>query len=334
MTTTRPRRATGSRISGAQAAVRLEPYALLIALGVVVLFFSVATNASGTFPTSANFQIVTGNQAVLALVALAAVIPLVTGQFDLSVGAVAGICSIACAAVASKHGFPLVPAIAVGIALGALIGLANGLLVAYLGLNSLITTLGTATILAGLTTWYTSGLAIVQGIPKPLTDLGTGNTLGIPRLALPVGVIAVLVHYVLEHTPLGRRLHAVGSSATAARLVGVRVDRMVLTSFVLAGVLAGCAGVLQVGRSGGANPQIGPNFTLPALAAAFLGAVAIKPGRYNVGGTLVAILLLAALTSGLTLAGTADYVNDLVNGGALILGVATATVLARRRRGD
>jgi ribose transport system permease protein len=122
-----------------------------------------------------------------------------------------------------------------------------------------------------------------------------------------------------------------GANRAAARLIGLRTTRLALTGFVLAAVLAGLAGVLLVGVSGAGNPQVGPNFTLPAIAAAFLSVAAIKPGRFNVWGTLTAIVFLAILNSGLNLAGANPYVNDFANGGALILGVSLAAILGRRR---
>jgi ribose transport system permease protein len=145
--------------------------------------------------------------------------------------------------------------------------------------------------------------------------------------------VALAVYYVLVHTPFGRYVYAFGSSPDAARLVGVRTKLVLGSTFVASGALAGIAGVLQVARSGGADPRVGESLTLPALAAAFLSAAAVKPGRYNVGGLLVAILLLAFLSSGLNLVGAEPYITQYVNGGALIVGVALAVYLGRKRSG-
>jgi ribose transport system permease protein len=221
----------------------------------------------------------------------------------------------------------------VGIALGATIGLLNGLLVAKVGVNALITTLGVATILTGLTVKYTGGLSIITGIPESLTDFGAGAWLGLPRTLYVLGVVSLLVWYLLEHTPYGRELHAVGANALAARLVGIRVDRIVVLSFVTTGALVGFAGVLQVARQGGGNPQIGASFTLPVLSAAFLGATTVHPGRFNVPGTLLAVFFLATSVSGLALAGVDNWVESLFNGTALVLAVGLSTVLGRRLSG-
>ncbi len=140
-----------------------------------------------------------------------------------------------------------------------------------------------------------------------LVDLGSGDWFGIPRTVYFLAVVALVVYYLLEHTPYGRYLQSIGSNADAARLVGLRVDVLVLLAFVISATLAGFAGVLLVARNGGASPQLGTVAdTLQALAAAYLGATAIKPGRFNVLGTLVAIFFLAFTVTGLSLAGRAE----------------------------
>jgi ribose transport system permease protein len=308
-----------------------ESYGLVALLALVVLFFAIWGKTAAVFPTSANFNNIVGNQSVLAITALAAIIPLVAGQFDLSVGAIVGLSSVVSAKLMASTGLPLGVCGLVAVATGTSVGIANGIVVARLGINSLISTLGVATVLGGIAVSVAGNEPIVQGISGSLVRFGTGTFLGLPNTLFVLVVAALLVLYLLEHTPYGRHLHAIGSNREAARLVGVGVDRLVFRSFVLSGAICGAAGFLQLARSGSGDPQIGVNFTLPALAAAFLGATAIRPGRFNVGGTLVAIFFLAASVSGLTLAGAEAYVQDLFNGSALIAGVAVSTLIARQR---
>jgi ribose transport system permease protein len=310
----------------------LEAYALVFCIGVFILVFSVLPATSASFPTIANFQAIAGNQAVGAIVALAALIPLITNQFDLSVGATAGLSSVYTASLMASGTSPLVAAL-VGIAIGGAIGLINGLIVTRGGVNAVIVTLGTSTVVGGVISLKTNGQAIVS-VPDSVISFGTGNALGIPNPVLVLLVIAGLVYYMLEHTPLGRYLYALGSNEAAARLVGLPTRRTAAASFVLAGLLAGGAGVLEVARSGGADPSVSTNFTLQALTAAFLSAAAIRPGRFNVGGVIVAVAFLAVLNGGLNLAGAQSYVNDFVNGTALVVGVGLAAYLGRRRRGN
>jgi ribose transport system permease protein len=187
-----------------------------------------------------------------------------------------------------------------------------------------------STILAGVINQRTKGLAIVSNIPTSVTDFGTGTWLGLPRTVFAVAVIAFAVYYLFDHTPFGRYLYALGSNPSAAILVGIRVKLVLATCFVLAAVLSAAGGFLQVARAGGADPNVGAGLTLPALAAAFLSAASVKPGKPNVGGTIVALLFLAVLNSGLNLAGVPPYINSYVNGAALIVGVALAAFLGRR----
>ena len=307
----------------------LERYALLLMLIMVIVGFSLWLPS--LFATTDNARTIASERAVLAIAALAMILPLTAGQFDISVGPVLGIVSIGTAAAMSNYGLPLSVAIVVGLLIGASIGLVNGVLVAVVGINSLIATLATSTIIGGLVTWYTGGQAIIGGISRNLTALGSGNWLGIPRpLIIALGV-ALLVGYILRQTPYGRYLESIGENSVAARLVGIRVDRLVLLSFVLAGVLAAIGGILLTARSGIANPQSGPDYVLPALAAAFLGSTTIRPGHFNVTGTILAVYFVGVILSGLALAGAAPWVEPVFNGTALAVAVGISTMLSRHR---
>jgi ribose transport system permease protein len=310
----------------------LQRYALALLFAAVLLFFSLRLPDS--FATILNFRNIVGNQSVLAIVSIAAILPLIAGHFDLSIGSVLGLTSIATASALSRFSVPLWLAFLVGIGLGAAIGAFNGVLIAKLGVNSLITTLGVATVITGVISWYTEGLSILTGIPEALTNMGSGLWIGLPRTLYALGAIALLAWYLLEHTPFGRYLHAVGSNANAARLVGLDVDRLVILSFVVSGAITGFGGVLQVARQGGGNPQTGNFFLLPALSAAFLGATSIHPGRFNVPGTVLAVFFLATTVSGLSLSGVDNWVESVFNGTALAVAVGLSTVIGRRRAGQ
>ena len=201
-------------------------------------------------------------------------------------------------------------------------------------MNSLIVTLGVSAVLPGIVTGTRAASRSSPASRPTLIDLGSGDWFGIPRTVYYLAVVAAFVYYLLEHTPFGRYLQSIGSNRDAARLVGLPVERLVLLSFVLSGTLAGLAGVLLVARNGGASPQVGTVAdTLQALAAAYLGATAIKPGRFNVVGTLVAIFFLAFTVTGLSLAGVANWINDVFNGAALFVAVLISTIIGPAPRG-
>jgi ribose transport system permease protein len=308
-----------------------ERYGLLGLLIATVILFSVLPSTQASFPTSANINNIVGNQGVLAIVALGSILPLLTGQFDLSVAATLGGSGIVVAAFTHSVGLPLAPAIAIALIFGLVVGVVNGFLVAYVGINALIGTLGTSTLLLGLSAAYAPTPII--DVPQQLTRFGIGTWLGLPSMLFVLVVFTVVLYWMVDFTPYGRRLTAVGSSVASARLVGINVRPVVMSSFMLSGVIAAAAGVLQIGRSGSADPTVGNSFLLPALAAAFLGSTAIRPGRFNILGTLVAIFFLAVAVSGLTLLGLQAWIQDVFNGLALILGVAVSAVIRHRRHG-
>jgi ribose transport system permease protein len=308
----------------------LERYALVVLLGAMLAYFSFGS-AGEAFSSAANLRTLVGNQTIVAVAALAVMLPLVAGQFDLSVGAVIGLTQIALAAGLSEHGLPLPIAVAAAIGIGGAVGAINGLFVAYFGVNPFIATLGSGTLVGGLVALYTKNQPIVQGIPDGFRSLGTENALGLPRLTWIVVGVAAAVAWALAMTPWGRNLVAVGSNASAAGLAGIAVRRVLLSSFVASGVLAGIGGVLLVAHTGTGNPQVGAGYTLGALSAAFLGATAIRPGRFNVPGTLVGVAFVAVAVNGLTLQGAADWVEPVFNGAALMLAVAASTALGRQR---
>lgn len=308
----------------------LEAYAFLGLLIVAAVFFSVWPETGETFRSTANLRTLIGSSSVIAIVALAALIPLVCYEFDLSVGAIAGLSAVF-VATALSGGTSVPAAIGLGLGLGLLVGTVNALLITRVGVNAVITTLGMSIILTGVVNQKTGGLSVTGNIPLSFSEFGSSNWLGVPKIAFVLAALALVVYYLLGHTPYGRYLYAFGSNRDAARLVGVRTKLTLGMTFVISGALCGAAGVLQVARAGSADPKVGETFTLPALAAAFLSAAAIKPGRYNVAGTLVAIFFLAVLNSGLNIAGSPDYVSNYVNGAALIVGVGLAVRLGRRR---
>lgn len=318
----------------ARALEYTERYALAVLFVATMLFFSFWSKTSGTFPTAANIKNVLGYQAVYGILALAIMVPLVCGEFDFSVGSLAGLSQVLCAGFMANNGWPVWAAIVGAIGIAALVGLNSGYTVAKVGVNSLIVTLGVASVLAGVILWYSGGLTISTGVPDAITTLGSGDLFGLPKTIYYLIVVAIILYYLLEHTPFGRYLQSIGSNREAARLVGLPVERLVLISFLISGVLAGVAGVLLVALNGSASPQLGSvSDTLAALAAAYLGATAIKPGRFNVIGTLLAIFFLAFTVTGLSLAGVENWINQVFNGAALFVAVLISTVVGRKRAG-
>ena len=301
-----------------------ERYGLLILVIVMVIVFSVLPSSGEAFRSVANLRALAANQGVGLVIALALLFPLASGFFDFSVGAVAASSSLVAAALTAQIHAPLWVGVVVAIAFGALVGLSLGGLIAYLDVNPFISTLGAATLLGGAIFAYTGGLQITSGIPAQLTALGSGELFGIPAIAIVAAVVAVLAWVILSRTVYGRRLYAVGSNARATQLLGVDVRRTQLLAFVISGALAGVGGVLLLARQGAATSDSGMGMLFPALTAVLLGTIVIDPGRPSVVGTVIGILFVAVIVSGLTLVGAPAWVSPVFNGAALLLAVGFA----------
>jgi ribose transport system permease protein len=282
-----------------------------------------------TFLRVNTLTIILGDQAITAMLALGIIIPLAAGVFDLSFAGVCGV-AVAVTAWAQVEGWNPAAAALLAVLVATAIGAVNGFVVVKLKVNSFIATLGMSSLLLALTYWITDGVQIVSGFADWFLDLGTLQIIGIPLPFYAMVVLAIVVYIVIEYLPIGRYLYASGGNPVAARLAGVRVDRIVFGSLVVSSLIAGLAGVVLAARLGTASPDIGPSYLLPAFSAVFLGSTQIKPGRVNVVGTLIAIYLLATGVKGLQLAGAPVYVDDLFNGAALIIAVALAARSARK----
>jgi ribose transport system permease protein len=308
----------------------ISRYGLLLAWAAVIVAFSILRPE--TFPTIDNFATIFGTQAVLVILTLGLIIPLTAGDYDLSIAATLALSAMTVALLNVDHGWPILPAIGVALLAGAVVGLVNAAIVIKFEVDPFIATLGTATFLQGLILWVSDSRTIA-GVSSSLTDAVIVNRLfGIP-LAFWYGLVLVVVlWYVFERMPAGRRLLFVGRGRSVARLSGIRVPRVRTVAFIASGVLAAAAGVVYAGTTGSADPSSGLQFLLPAYAAAFLGSTSIVPGRFNPIGAAVAVYFLITGITGLQLLGAASYVQQLFYGSALILAVSLTQAAQRRRR--
>jgi ribose transport system permease protein len=301
-------------------------------LVVLIVFFSVLPSTGASFSSWANISNLLSAQAVLGIAALGVLLPIVAGHYDLTVGAIVGASSMLSAVLMTKLGLPALLAVVIAVVVGVGLGAISGTIIAMLKVHSLIVTTGAATVIGGLVLWV-SGSTTVSGVPRDLMALVLGTWFGIPKVVVFFAIAAVVVYLILEHTTYGRRLHALGANPKAAAMVGLRTRGLVITAFMLSAGIAAFAGVLQLGLQGSASPQLGPGFTLPALSAVFLGSTAIRPGRFNVLGTVIAVYLVAVIVNGLTLAGASSWVEPTFNGLALLVAVSLSALVRRRRTG-
>ena len=310
--------------------LQLGKYSGIFIFIAIVALFSIWLPQS--FLTEATFKTILQGQAITAILAISLLFPLATGGFDLSAAQIMGFCALVAGVLITREPkLDPVVAIILVIILGAMIGAVNGFLVSVLDLGSFIATLGTTSLLVGAAA-LVGNSEYLGPFPDSFRGLTSGDLFGIPVLSIYLLALALVVWYFLEHTPWGRRVYATGANTDAARLAGIRTNRFVFWSFVISGTGAGVAGVLLASSLNSVNQTLGPQYLLPAFAAAFLGMTQLKPGRFNVWGTVLAIYLLGTGVQGLRLAGADLWVTDVFNGLALVIAVAL-TVFMQKRRG-
>ncbi|QIX49905.1 ABC transporter permease [Rhodococcus sp. DMU1] len=306
----------------------VEKYALVLALVAVVLVFSALRPE--IYPTANNLQNILGSQAVLLILALGLIVPLTAGEFDLSAVSTMSLAAMTIAVLNVQQGWSLLPAIAVAVLVALFVGVVNAVLVVRLHIDSFIATLGSGTVVLGVVQWISDSTS-VTGIDAALVDATIGTRLfGVSLQFYYALALVLLTAVIFQYTPIGRRLLFVGRGPQVARLSGLHVDRIRGGALVTSALVAALAGIVYAGMLGGADPSSGQSFMLPAFAAAFLGATAIVPGRFNAFGTLVAVYFLVAGVVGLQMLGVASFVQQLFYGGALVVAVALSGAVRRR----
>ncbi len=317
-------------LSPARKLVRLAPtYGLVILMFGLILLFSILLPT--TFPTMLNVRAILSDKAIIALLSLAAMIPMVAGRIDLTVGYGIVLWHILAISLQTLYGFPWPVAVAVVLVLGVVIGALNGLLVEVARIDSFIATLGTGTILYALALWHTGGRQMVGALPDAFYAINGTFVFGLPITAIYVLVITVVLWVALEYTPIGRYLYAIGANQRAAELNGIPTRKFVIGAFVTSGLMTALAGVLLASKLRIGQASVGLEFLLPALVGAFLGSTTIKPGRVNVWGTIVGVMILAVGISGIQQFGGSFWVEPLFNGTTLLIAIGIAGYAQRKK---
>ena len=284
-----------------------------------------------SFFTLSTFQIVLGSQATQIVITLAVVVALLGGEFDLSVANVMAVAATAVVTLNTDYAWPigwtLLAVVAAALAFGAL----NAFISVRIGVPSIITTLGSGTLLMGAANGW-AGSAPRADVDQRLIDVVSLYVFGAPLAIYVTFAIGIALYYVLEHTPAGRAFVFSGQNAEVARLAGIRVGRMRSAALVWSSLLAAVAGILLVGITGASVPAVASGYLLPAFAGAFLGSTVIRPGRFNVPGVFIAIYFLVTGVTGLQLLGYTGWVNDVFYGFSLVLAVVLTQLIAKSRR--
>ena len=326
MTTMRPAKARTTQSTAERVInVVLTRYASVLLLVLLIIAFSLA---SPQFLTNRNWQNLLVVQSVVTCMCFAATMPLVVGEFDLSLGSMIGFLAMLGAFLGGQK-MTAETVIPIMLVAGVVVGIINGLLTVKLHISSFIATLGTGILLSGVTLGISNGQVLFTGIPKLILTIGQGHVFGLGISVWLTLVLAVIMFFLLEHTPLGRRLYAIGGSERVAFLAGVPTGKLKIVAFAGAGLLVGIGAVFALGQTGAGNASFGPELLLPAYAAAFLSVTTYRPGYYNVPGIVVAIVLLAVGFNGLNLLGAPFWAQPIFNGAVLLIAVVTARAESR-----
>jgi ribose transport system permease protein len=294
-------------------------------IAIVVIFSAFAPD----FLSQRNLLNILQQSSINACLALGMTLVIISGGIDLSVGPTAAIAAVISASLLVA-GVPVPLAILTGLGVGALCGLVNGVLVAYVGLQPFIVTLGTLSTYRAIALIYTGGNPVL-GIPQGFRALFNGSVAGIPNSVIMVAIVALLAWILLKKTPLGEYLLAVGGNEEAAYVAGVPIAVTKITAYVISGVLAALAAMILIGRLGAAEPILGNLWELDAIAAAAIGGASLMGGKGSVIGTILGAIILGSMRNGLTLMNVQAFYQLLATG--LIILVAMMIDRATRGRG-
>ncbi|KVH72817.1 sugar ABC transporter permease [Burkholderia cepacia] len=287
-------------------------------VGLIVVCIAMMI-ASPSFLSAANLENVLRQVSINAIIAVGMTCVILTGGIDLSVGSVMAL-SGTLAAGLMVAGVNAVAALAIGIAVGLGFGFLNGLFVAFAGMPPIIVTLATMGIARGLALIYTGGYPI-DGLPDWVAFFGSGKVFGIQAPVLIMLVVYAIAWLLLDRMPFGRYVYAIGGNEQATRLTGVRVARVKLIVYTLAGLTSALAAIVLTGRLMSGQPNAGVGFELDAIAAVVMGGTSISGGRGAILGTLVGALLLGVLNNGLNMIGVNPYVQNVIKGGIILLAI-------------
>ncbi len=303
---------------------------VLIALTVI---FVISAIVSPYFLTSYNMTVVARSLAFVGLITIGQSMLMILGELDLSLGVMAGLCGVVSGILMVNFGLNPWLAMFLSLCLGAALGFFNGIMVTTLGLHSLVLTIGTAGIFGGANLVLTKGVAITN-IPKEVQFLGRGDFLGMPVPFVIMIVVLAIASWVILKTPFGRYIYAIGDNTQAARMLGIKVDRVRALVFTAAGTLAALAGLLMVTRLGTAQPSIGETWVLPPIAASVIGGVATTGGIGTPFGAILGASIIAVIENIIVLFGVSPYWQGVVSGFIVVLAISFDSISRRYLRGN
>jgi ribose/xylose/arabinose/galactoside ABC-type transport system permease subunit len=311
---------------------RFDALDFLRRYGIAVVFVALIVTmvlASPQFRTQGNFLNLLQQNAIIGILACAMTFAIILGGFDLSVGANAAMSSVVAARLMIEFNIPV--GIAGAILAGLFVGLVNGVLIAYVGVNPFVSTLGTMTVVRGLVYVYTNATPLF-GVDFSFTRVGLGRSFGVPNPFWIFLVVAIFLYILLSQTRFGHYIYAIGGNALAAREMGINVRRTRLLVYSLIGICAAISGVILVGQTATGQPAGALNYELTAIAAVIVGGATLSGGYGNLLSTIVGVYLLGVVSNALNLFGVSPFWQPVATGSILIVAVAIDSAAARSAR--
>jgi ribose transport system permease protein len=321
---------SSTRIKRSMVLRLLGTYGTIIVLVFMLAAFSIAE--PGTFATFGNFRNILNDMAIGTIVAGGLTVPLVAGDFDLSIGYAASFCGLLLVGLLSFNHLPIPIAIFIVVAIGATIGVVNGVIVSKIGVNAFIATLGTGTVVVGLNYAYSGGIPLQLTHSREFTSVAIGRLWGVPHLVLIAAAVLIVLWVILNRTVQGQHIKAIGVSPESARRAGVAVDRSRILAFACASTCAAIGGVLMASNLGSGQVTAGDGFMLSSFSAAFLGSAALREGQFHILGTLIGVLTVAVGNNGLAMIGAPIFTQFLFAGSLLVVAVALGGIGRRYAR--
>ena len=287
--------------------------------------------ATDAFLTSRNIFTVLRQASIVSIVAIGEMLCMLMGAMDISLAAILGFSGVITAGLMTQNNLPPLLAGAIGVAIGGLVGLVNGFLVTKVKINAVIATLGMMNVLNGIAFIYAKGQTLYGDQMESVAFLSRGYVGPIPVPVILMFIFYAVFYFVLNRTVYGAHIYAMGNNEKASWLAGIRVDRVKILAFMLAGLLAGFGGVMQISRQGSATGGMGDEFLFPILTAVILGGISLSGGKGRIQNTLVASIFLVTITNGMVLLGTSIYAQRIVSGVILVVALSLDRLRMRSR---
>ncbi len=310
---------------------RVKSSALREGLGLVIMYaiiLVVMSLLSPYFLTQRNFLNLLLASSVIGIIAMFTTMLMVGGGLDLSIGS-----TVALVGVVISHGqytFGVWGAVLLGLLVALLIGVTNGVLVTWVGINPLITTLGMFSVVRGMAFVFSGGLSEPMLDPA-FGEIGRGFVAGIPVPVLIFATVTIICHIVLRYTSYGRAMYAIGGNPIASRLAGLPVRRYRMVAYILSALSAGVAGIILTSQLGAGAPQAATGLEISVIAAVILGGTSLAGGKGTIPGTLLGVLILGTLNNGMQLLSVSSYFQQIAQGLVLLLAVGLDQLRIRRQ---